>query len=154
AALEALREGSLYAWPQEDGSRTIVIAREKTSIDGHDAYALQQAYGATPLTQADGSPVIVPTDALQEISTDRRLRAVIQPVLERFKLIDPDPKVRKAAAKTLADRSDATVVPALAQALAAEHDASVRRSIDEAYNVLKLADPSKTEQIRAVVRLG
>jgi urea transport system permease protein len=153
-ALEALREGSLYLWPQPDGSRMVVIGREKTVVDGQDVYPLRQAYGGLPLTQPDGAVVTVPSDALQEISTDRRLRAIIQPALERFKLIDPDPKVRKSAAKTLADRGDIAMLPALAQALAAEPDSSVRSAIEESYNLLKLSDPTEAEQIRAALRLG
>src|SRR5213594_3772881 len=51
-ALEALREGSLYVWPQPDGSRPVVIAREKTEVNGQESYLLQQAYGGDRLIGA------------------------------------------------------------------------------------------------------
>ena len=153
-ALEALREGSLYVWPQPDGSRPVVIAREKTEVEGRETYLLQQPYGGDRLTRADGSAAVAGVDALQEVAVDRRLRAVIQPVLERFKLLDLDPKVRKAAAKTVADKGDVAALPALRQALAGERDSSLRSALEESYNLLRLYDPTESEKINAARRLG
>src|SRR5436853_300966 len=42
-ALEALREESLYVWTPPSGTRRIVIARDKTTVDEHDLYILQDA---------------------------------------------------------------------------------------------------------------
>jgi len=152
--LDALREESLYVWTAEDGTRRIVIAREKTTVDGHDAYVLQDAYGGARLHRADGSDVSATTDALQEVSVDRRARQVIQGALERFKLLDSDPVVRRAAAKSLADKGDITALAALAQALAAERDPAARAVIDESYNLLKLSAPSEQDKLAAITHLG
>lgn len=152
--LEALREESLYVWTAADGTRRIIIAREKTTVDGHDAYLLQDAYGGARLHGANGSEVSATTDELQEVSVDRRVRAVIQVALERFKLGDSDPVVRRAAAKNLADKGDITALEALAQALAAERDPAARAVIDESYNLLKLSAPSEQDKLAAINLLG
>ena len=152
--LEALREESLYVWSAADGTRRLVIAREKVTVDGHDAYLLQDAYGGGHLHRADGSEVSATTDALQEVSVDRRVRAVIQVALERIKLVDSDPVVRRAAAKSLADKGDLTALDALARARAAERDPAARTAIDEAYNLLTLSAPSEQDKLAAIVQLG
>jgi len=153
--LDALREESLYVWSAGDGTRRLVIARKKTTTaDGGDAYLLQDGYGGAYLHNADGSEVSATTDALQEVSADRRVRAVIQVALERFKLVDNDPVVRRAAAKSLADKGDVTALDALAHAHAVEHDPAVRAAIDEAYNLLKLSAPSEDDQLAAIRQLG
>ena len=152
--LEALREESLYVWTPATGTRRIVIAREKTTLDGRDGYFLQDPYGGARLRQADGSEIGATTDELQEVSVDRRARGAIQVALERFKLLDSDPTVRRAAAKSLADKGDVTALEALAHALAAERDPAARAAIDEAYNLLKLSAPSDDDKLAAIQQLG
>jgi len=152
--LEALREESLYVWTPPNGTRRMVIARDKTTVNDHDAYVLQDAYGAGRLHNADGSELSATTDELEEVSVDRRVRAVIQVALERFKLVDSDPAVRRAAAKSLADKGDITALEALADARAAERDPAARTAIDEAYNLLKLSAPAEQDQLAAVNQLG
>jgi len=153
-ALEALREESLYVWTPPNGPRRVVIARDKTTVGDRELYLLQDAYGGARLHQTDGGEISAPTEELQEVSVDRRVRAVIQVALERFKLLDSDPVVRRSAAKSLADRGDVTALEALARAQAAEHDPSARTAIDEAYNLLKLSAPSEQDQLAAISRLG
>ncbi len=152
--LEALREESLYVWTPPNGTRRMVIARDKTTVDDHEQYLLQDAYGGARLHQADGSEISAPAEELQEVSVDRRVRTAIQVVLERFKLLDSDPVVRRAAAKNLADKGDIIALEALAKAQAAEPDPAARTVIDEAYNLLKLSAPSDQDKLAAISRLG
>ncbi|MFI5366309.1 MAG: urea ABC transporter permease subunit UrtB [Candidatus Binatia bacterium] len=151
AALEALRTENLYVWTAPDGARRLVITREKTTVDGQDAYVLSEAYAGTPLHDASGADVTAKSDTLQEVSVDRRLRAVVAVALERLKLVDPDPTVRRAAAKSLADKGDVSALPALAHAFDSERAA--RGAIEESYNLLKLLAPGDEDKLAAVTRL-
>lgn len=153
AALEALRTENFYVWTAPDGARRLVITREKTTVDGQDAYVLSEAYAGTPLHDAGGADVTAKSDTLQEVSVDRRLRAVIVVALERLKLGDPDPTVRRAAAKSLADKGDVSALPALAHAFDSERDRAARAAIEESYNLLKLLAPGDEDKLAAITRL-
>jgi len=152
-ALEALRTENLYVWTAPDGTRRLVITREKTTVDGQDAYVLADAYAGSALQDAQGAGVTAKSDALQEVSGDRRLRAVIVTALERLKLVDPDPTVRRAAAKSLADKGDVSVLPTLAHAFESERDRTGRVAIEESYNLLKLLAPADGDKLAAITRL-
>jgi len=153
AALEALRTENLYVWTAPDGARRLVITREKTTVDGQDAYVLSEAYAGTPLHDASGADVTAKSDTLQEVSVDRRLRAVVAVALERLKLVDPDPTVRRAAAKNLADKGDVSALPALAHAFDSERARAAHAALEESYNLLKLLAPGDEDKLAAVTRL-
>lgn len=152
--LEALRAGRLYLWTQPDGRRELVIAREKVTREGKEVLPLARAYGQERLRSADGQDLYADPQELAEVSADRRLRGILQQVIERLRLLSPESKVRKAAAKTLAERGDPVALPWLHQAFTREKDPWTRQAIEEGFCLLTLSHPRADERIGAAHRLA
>ncbi|MBI1923401.1 urea ABC transporter permease subunit UrtB [Candidatus Poribacteria bacterium] len=158
--LEALRGETLYIWEKPEGERQIVIAPEKTDVNGQvalnpdsvgEVYPLFQAYGNQRLKSADGADVYAPAEELKPIKADRRLRKLIKDLLELF---NPDVQVRKSAALSLGRSGNPETISHLKRALAAEGNRWTKYTIEEAIYLLQLSDPDALRRKEAIVRLG
>ncbi len=152
--LDALREGSLYTWMGPNGAAQIVIAHQKVTVGEDEFFPLESAYPNEPLLGADDKPVLVRPDELKAIETSRPLRIAIQSALERLKLLDPDARVRRSAAKTLADKQDLSALPNIESALVAESDPATRDGLAVAREILRLGSSAEGDRLAAVARLG
>jgi urea transport system permease protein len=97
-------------------------------------------------------------DALDRIKVNNRLRGAIDAVLGSLTLMNPDPKVRRAAADELLKRRDPAALPALEKALMAEKDTGIKRAMTEARAAMVLASdapvPQKIEAVAVVQGRG
>src|SRR5919109_397949 len=158
ALFEALREGSLYVWTDPQGRHVTVIAGEPVMRDGKAVVPLYTAYGHEPMKTAETVPLLIAPEGLQVIEVDRRLRQVIKPLIDslknRLNLASPDATMRRMAASELGNLGKPAVVPWLEEALAIEGDRWVRYAIEEAIQLLRLAQQNPSSRITAATKLG
>jgi urea transport system permease protein len=148
--LGALREGNVYARTQ--GKRTdIVVGGTKSTRGDQDLIEIVAAYDRAPLGT-------VPLSSLTEIAADRRLRIAIKPFLEadetRTQLASPDPEARRGAAVKLGHQASAAALPAVQEALERESEPRVRRALEEAQGLIRLATGAPAVRILAAQTLG
>jgi len=89
--------------------------------------------------KADGNRL-----ALSEAVSGKPAGSAIEAAVGSLTLMSPNPKVRLSAADALFKRRDATALAALDQALAAEKDPRIKRSMSEARAASVLATPEST----------
>jgi urea transport system permease protein len=135
--LEALAAGQLYV---RTSDKVAVIGK----ADGN-RLALVDAISGNPAGNA------VEAD-LERVRVNNRLRGTIEAAVGSLTLMSPNAKVRLSAAESLFKRRDATALPALDQALAAEKDPRIKRAMTEARAavVLATADAPAAQKLAAI----
>ena len=123
--LEALASGNLFK-RKSDGA--LVIA-----APGADPVKLTDA-----ATGADAGAA--PAADLDAITTNNRVRRLVEDVMGALSLMSPDAKKRIEAAETIFKARPAAALPALETAIAAEKDASILAVLKEARAAIVLAD--------------
>lgn len=150
ALMIALFNGELYLKNGE-----LVIIGELQEDDYGDSLA--PLYAAYPqrrlIPTADGNPLIAPLIDLEEIDSNRRIRALIQPYLTRMEIFHPDPVKRRVAAETLGNRGGPSAIPTLRAALKKEADSNIQTLIRVALGKLELASPNPDIRLNAAKTL-
>ncbi len=129
--LQALSAGELYVRTADE---VVVIGKGS----GKDV-ALADAITGTAAGKAS-------EDDLDRVKVNNRLRGTIDAAMGSLTLMNPDPKVRRAAAESLFTRRDASALEALDKALAAEKDSDIKRAMAEARAAVVLAADAPTAQ--------
>lgn len=132
----ALREGRLLA-----------RASDKAIFIADPAGAFRDA--------ATGAPATPDRAGLAPVRLNNRVRRAVDAAMGALTLRAPEPARRLQAADAVFKSRDATALPALDAALAAETEAGVRRAMEAARASVMLAKPdsSPEEQTRAVAAL-
>jgi urea transport system permease protein len=125
--LEALRDGNLLFLPGKPG----VYIRDPSG-------ALADAGTGAAATVADPS-------VLSPVRLNNRVRNTINAALGSLTLLSPDPSRRRAAANAVFASRDASALPTLSEAIAAETDPGVQRALMEARAAVLIAGASKDE---------
>jgi urea transport system permease protein len=135
--LEALAAGQLYV---RTSDKRVVIGR----TDGNQLALTEAISGksAGSATEAD----------LERVRVNNRLRGAIEAAVGSLTLMSPNPRVRLDAAEALFKRRDATALAALDQALVAEKDQRIKRSMSEARAAIVLAasDSTPVQKLEAI----
>ena len=156
--LEALREGSVYLRPLPGGKKETVIVGDKVSEGDKTLVPLFTAYGREPIVGPDGKPLLAELSTLEEVSTGRRLRVAIRPLIDAFSgqsdLANPDPATRRAAATKMGYTGDGGTLSILETALSKESDRWVRFALQEAAALIRLRVGTETERVAAAQALG
>ena len=156
--LEALREGSVYLRPLPGGKKETVIVGDKVSEGDKTLVPLFTAYGREPIAGPDGKPLLAELSTLEEVSTGRRLRVAIRPLIDAFSgqsdLANPDPATRRAAATKMGYTGDGGTLSILETALSKESDRWVRFALQEAAALIRLRVGTETERVAAAQALG
>ena len=156
--LEALREGSVYLRPLPGGKKETVIVGDKVSEGDKTLVPLFTAYGREPIVGPDGKPLLAELSTLEEVSTGRRLRVAIRPLIDAFSgqsdLANPDPATRRAAATKMGYTGDGGTLSILETALSKESDRWVRFALQEAAALIRLRVGTETERVAAAPALG
>jgi urea transport system permease protein len=135
--LQAFEAGKLYK-RLTDGK--VVIGQEQG-----DSIALTDPLGGAALG-------VEPAGNLEQVRVNNRLRRAIAAVLGALTLRSPDVAIRQMAAEAVLNSRDATALPLLETALAAETDAKVRRTLEQARAAILLTDETTpTEQKLAAI---
>ena len=150
ALMIALFNGELYL---KNGA--LVIVGDLREDDYGDSFApLYTAYPQRqPIPNADGNPLIAPLIDLEEIDSNRRIRALIQPYLTRMEIFHPDPVKRRIAAETLGNRGGPGAIPTLRAALEKEADSSIQNLIRVALGKRELTSENPDIRLKAAKTL-
>ncbi len=150
ALMTALFNGELYLKNGE-----LVVIGDLQEDDYGDSFApLYTAYPQRqPILNADGNPLIAPLIDFEEIDSNRRIRALIQPYLTRMEIFHPDPIKRRIAAETLGNRGDVTAIATLRNALKKEPDSNIQNLIHVALGKLELTSPNPDIRLNAAKTL-
>ncbi|TAL06314.1 MAG: urea ABC transporter permease subunit UrtB [Porticoccaceae bacterium] len=138
--LQALLDGTLYS----DATTGALIATPA------DAAPIPLA-GAT---RTDTSTAAPRADDLRKITVNNGLRSQLRVLIAATQLQNPDPAVRRQAARTLTGNAQTTLLPLLDRALAAETDAGARAALATAQASLNLANPDPAIRAAAVAALA
>jgi urea transport system permease protein len=134
--LEALAAGQLYVRKSDN---LVVIGRP----DGNQL-ALTEAVSGKPAGSGTEAEV-------ERVRVNNRLRGVIEAAVGSLTLMSPNPRVRAEAADSLFTRRDASALAALDQAIAAEKDARIKRSMSEARAAIVLgSDAPAAQKLEAI----
>lgn len=156
--LEALREGSVYVRSLSGGKKETVIVGDKVSEGDKTLVPLFTAYGREPIVGPDGKPLLAELSTLEEVSTGRRLRVAIRPLIDAFSgqndLRDPDPATRRAAATKMGYSGDGATLRVLEDALVKEPDRWVRFALEEGAALIRLRTGAAAERVAAAEALG
>ncbi|MCX7891961.1 MAG: urea ABC transporter permease subunit UrtB [Burkholderiales bacterium] len=90
----------------------------------------------------------------EDVIANNRLRREIGAALASLKLVSPDPRVRLAAAKELAQGADPAALPLIEKAAAKESDPGIRSLLEFSLAALELASPDREKRLHAVRTLG
>jgi len=135
--LEALAAGQLYV---RTSDKLVVIGR----TDGNQLALSEAISGKSAGSAAEAD--------LERVRVNNRLRGTIEAAVGSLTLMSPNPRVRLDAAEALFKRRDATALAALDQALAAEKDLRIKRSMSEARAAIVLAasDSTPAQKLEAI----
>jgi urea transport system permease protein len=134
--LQALGAGELYV---RNADKVVVIAKGSGKT-----LALTDAITGKPSGTAG-------EDDLERVKINNRLRGTIEAAMGSLTLMNPDPRVRRAAAQSLFIRRDAAALEALDKAIGAEKDDGIKRAMVEARAALVLAsDAPADKKIEAI----
>jgi urea transport system permease protein len=129
--LQALSAGELYV---RTADKLVVIGKgEGKNVTLSDALTGKPAGTASE-------------DDLDRVKINNRLRGSIDAAMGSLTLMNPDPRIRRAAAESLFTRRDASALEALDKALAAEKDENIKRAMTQARAALVLASDAPTAQ--------
>ncbi len=153
-ALTALRQGSLF---RMEDDRIVIVPAEKEKkrflADGTELAPITDVFTGAVLPGPDGKALMQDVSTLKRVVATNALKQKIAPVLNRLSLASPDSEARKSAAvKMGADRLP-EFIPFLEEALRLEKDRWVREALDEAIQMIRLADADPKVRLAAVHRL-
>jgi urea transport system permease protein len=152
--LTALRQGTLFLM----GDVLVVVPTEKEKKvflkDGTELAPVTEALTTKLILGPDGKPKMVDISSLKRVIATNALKQKIAPVLSSLSLASPDPDARKSAAGRMGEDRAPESIPLLQTAMALEKDRWVRMAIDEAIQMIRLADPSAAVRKEAARRLG
>jgi urea transport system permease protein len=85
-------------------------------------------------------------DDLDRVKINNRLRGTIESVMGSLTLMNPDPRVRRAAAQALFSRRDPAALEGLDKAIAAEKDNGIKQAMVEARASVLIASDAPTDK--------
>jgi urea transport system permease protein len=129
----------------DDRSRVVITRTAEAADDGSLAVV-------DPITLADAGRV--PSDTLELIATNNRLRGVLRTTVARFALSHPDADVRREAVIAMRGSLDDETAALLRSRRAQETDSGVRAEIDTALALLTLDGTDPAARLRAAALLG
>jgi urea transport system permease protein len=98
------------------------------------------------LDAATGKPIAgAPPDDIDTVIVNNRLRGVIDAALGSLTLMSPNPGQRYDAAQAVFKSRDASALPALDKAMAAEKDPRVKKAMSEAHAAIVLTDDKSSD---------
>jgi urea transport system permease protein len=138
--LQALLDGTLY---RDATTGAIVVI----AADGAPTSLARAA-------RADAPAAAPHTDDLRKITLNNSLRSQLRVLIAATQLQNPDPEVRRQAARTLTGTARTALLPLLDRALATETDADARAALAIAQASLNLASPDAATRSAAVAALA
>lgn len=147
--LTALHEGSLYRWTTSEGVRVVLVEMTE-SPDGEKKGVLVDPVTGQRVGEGDGTD-----EGFEMISVgSSEGRRWLSAALDRIKLSDPSPEMRRSAATKIGNGSDLSAIGTLTRVLAGERDRWAKHAMEEAIGQLQLSDPDPKVRSEAAKKLG
>ena len=169
-ALAALDAGAVSQLASEDSEEKIAAIRRLAETGDPAAVRVLQALevdalqvaggkvvlldGGRVLDAATGQEIATPLEDPEGITVNNRVRRVLAGALAGLRLVDPDRRVRLAAAEELAAGPRPDAAPLLARALQEESDRQIRPLLALALAQANLTSPDPAVRLSAVKALG
>jgi urea transport system permease protein len=152
--LTALRQGTLFL--KDDLLVIVPTEKEKKEFlkDGTELAPLTEAITGRPVLGPDGTAKKFDVSTIKRVVATNALKQKIAPVLSSLSLASPDPDARKSAAGRMGEDRSPESIPLLEGAMAQEKDRWVRLAMDEAIQMIHLADATSTVRRDAAIHLG
>ncbi|HLY73556.1 MAG TPA: urea ABC transporter permease subunit UrtB [Planctomycetota bacterium] len=152
--LTALRQGTLFLM----GEVLVIVPTEKEKKtflkDGTELAPVTEAISGKLVLGEDGQPKQIDISTLKRVVATNALKQKIAPVLSSLSLASPDPDARKSAAGRMGEDRAPESLPLLKAAMAEETDRWVRLAMDEAIQMIRLADADPSVRMDAASHLG
>jgi urea transport system permease protein len=139
-------EGVLVIVPTEKEKKVFLT-------DGTELAPVTEALTGRTINDAEGKPKLVDLSTLKRVIATNALKQKIAPVLSSLSLSSPDPEARMSAAGRMGEERSPQSIPLLQAAMASEKDRWVRWAMDEAIQMIRLADPDPKVRKDAARRL-
>ncbi|HVR84568.1 MAG TPA: urea ABC transporter permease subunit UrtB [Planctomycetota bacterium] len=152
--LTALRQGTLFLM----GDVLVIVPTEKELKeflpDGTELAPVTEAISGKLVLGPDGKKKMIDVSSLKRVVATNALKQKIAPVLSSLSLASPDPDARKSAAGRMGEDRATESLPLLESAMAEEKDRWVRLAMDEAIQMIRLADADSSVRKGAAIHLG
>jgi len=150
--LSAWTRDGVYLYVAQGGSKVPVLLEDQQ--DGKGKARAVRVDDGQFLKDDKGVELRFSTSDLNTADTDLALRKVIQRTMDSLALADKDPETRRSAVVKLGNSQKPQYIPLLQARLEKETNKGVRRAIEEAMCVLRLADADTGVEIKAIQRLA
>ena len=100
------------------------------------------------------APIMPPTDQLESIVLNNRMRGTLDAAIGALKLLSPERITRLASARAIESTSQSAVLPLIEKALARETDPAIRNSLEQTRASLNLKSADPVARLAAVQKLG
>ncbi len=150
-ALEAWRGGAVYVLEEGD-TKVPLLLDAQTDADGN-AKATRILDGGVP-TDPEGRPRMFATTDLATADASSKLRKAIKTALDLFALAHPNPNMRRDAVVKLGQEQNADYLPQFEARLSGEKEAEVRRALEEAVALTRIAGEDAPAREAAIRRLA
>ncbi|MEY4755575.1 MAG: hypothetical protein RJA34_473 [Pseudomonadota bacterium] len=149
ARIEALNK-ALSAADDKTAAFIQALSDDAVKTSATQVFLMQDGKGLNPVTGAEAA---VPDDA-EDVINNNRMRGALDTALASLKLLSKDDKVRAEAVKTLFGDADASLLPLIDKAYAAEQVPAIRDQLGLIRSSFLLASPDKAKRLEAAALLA
>ncbi len=121
------------------------LSEDAVKFSGEQVFSIKDDKSIDPVT---GLPATLPADAEDVVNTNQ-MRNALDKALAALRLFSKDDKQRAASVATLLGDADATQLPLIEKAFAAEPNSQIKEQLGLLRAALWLASPDKTRRIEA-----
>ncbi|MBI3803900.1 MAG: urea ABC transporter permease subunit UrtB [Nitrospirae bacterium] len=146
--LTALYEGTLYRWAADGKTRVVMVQTVDLPTGDKKGFLIDPLTGER-VGEGDGT-----AEGFEMISVVGEGRRWLQAALDRIKLSDPSPEVRRSAAMKIGNSGDLSAISVLNRAVAPEQDRWARHAMEEAIGQIQLDNPDPEMRRLAAGQLG
>lgn len=151
-ALTSWRMGELYVYTTTDGEKLPLVLDSQLDSGGK-ARGIRLSDGQF-IQDAAGKPMMFLAADLTPADTNSKLRKAIKTTLDLFAIGNPMPAMRRDAITKLGQEQNPGYLPHFERRLKIETDSQVKRALNEAIQLTRLADADLAVRISAIKALG
>jgi urea transport system permease protein len=151
-ALASWRMGELYVHTSADGEKIPLVLDSQLDSDGK-AKGIRLSDGQF-INDATGKPLMFLASEMTPADTTSKLRKAIKTTLDLFAIGNPMPAMRRDAVTKLGQEQNPDYLSHFEERLKIETDAEVKRALNEAVHLTRIASEDSATRIAAITALG